>query len=242
MEVSRSWSPLSSRLKAHPSRLRLVEHEVFARIRTAPLSIEGTAILLGQWWHPLHYFPTFLARSVAVLPDIESKCAVAKILYQETGEGDPRRAHEVVYVETMTRAGFSAEQVAEAAPFQETRELVEGYERASADRYQALGFLFATEFADLAMVSGIGTAVRRTTGVGDLDWVDIHVRQEPDHVEEADCTMLESFSSDEQGRIAVDAESMWRLWIGFFDRLETQLAGVDTRPPRDTAEVVEIAG
>ncbi len=239
MEASKPCSPLPSRLKAHPARLRLVGHGVFEKIRTAPLNMQGGAIVLGQWWHPLHYFPTFLARSIAVLPDMASKCAVAKILYQESGEGDPRRAHEAIYVQTMQRAGFSVGQVAEAAPFAETVELVAGYEHASADRYAALGFLFATEFADLAMVSGIGTAVRRVTGVDELEWVDIHVQQEPDHVEEADHTMLDSFTPEEQGHIAAAAERMWRLWIRFFDRLESELEGVEVL---STARAVQAGG
>jgi len=229
MEVNKSSHSLPSRLKAHPARMQLIGHGVFEKIRTAPLDAQSAAVLLGQWWHPLHYFPAFLARSIATLPDIASRCAIAKILYQESGEGDPERAHEVVYIRTMLDVGFQRRDVDGAAPFAETAELVAGYERASTDLYDALGFLFATELADLAMVSGIGVAVSRVTGVDALEWVDIHIRQEPDHVEEADHTMLESYTAEEQSRITAAAERMWFLWIRFFDRVEREMQAIAMR-------------
>lgn len=193
---------------------------------------EQAAIFIGQWWHPLHYFPTFLARSVAVLPDIESKSAIARILNQETGEGNSSRAHEVIYIDTMARAGFTNEQSAGTAPYRETATLVEGYRNAADARLSALGFVFATEVADLVMVSGIGMAVRRATGATDLEWVDIHVEQEPDHVEHADYTMMMTFDDAEEQKLVASAEDMWRLWIAFFDRLQLEVFG---RAPVDHA-------
>ena len=225
MDFSQSrCGPIASSLKDHPSLIKLVEHPIFNRLRASPLSKEGTSILLGQYWHPLHGFPSFLAGMITVLPDIESKSAVSKILYQETGEGNPLLSHERVYLSTMERAGFSVEQVSGAAPLEETVELIQGYERASNDRFGALGFLFATEFSDLAIVSGIGNAVQRVTGLEDLEWVNIHIHQEPDHAEEADHTMLETFSSKEQNLIAEAVQMMRHLWIRFFDRLDTEVS------------------
>jgi pyrroloquinoline quinone (PQQ) biosynthesis protein C len=218
-----SRNKLTVRLNKHPLRQGLINHEFFRRVKVAPLTREQVAIFIGQWWHPLHYFPTFLARSVATLPDIESKSAVSKILSQETGEGDPKRAHEVVYIDTMGRAGFTEEQTTGAAPFPETQALIAGYARASEDRLAAVGYIFATEVADLAMVSGIGVSVGRVSGMKDLEWVNIHVQQEPDHVKEAEQAMLRSFSADEEALMTVNAEEMWRQWIAFFDRIEKEV-------------------
>ena len=36
-----------------------------------------------------------------------------------------------------------------------------------------IGFIYATEVADLAMVSAIGTAVRSATGATGLSWVEL---------------------------------------------------------------------
>jgi hypothetical protein len=218
-----SKNPLTRRLKKNPLREQLIHHDFFRRVKTETMTAADVSIFLGQWWHPLHYFTTFLARSIAVLPDVALKCAVSKILNEEAGEGSPRRAHEAIYVDTMTKAGFARAKVDAAAPFAETRELVAGYEEASRSALPALGFIFATEVADLAMVSGIGTAVRRATGAERLEWVDIHIEQEPGHVEDAGSTLMPDYSAEEEATIVQNAERMWRLWIAFFDRLENEV-------------------
>lgn len=221
--MSNDLIPLAGRLRDDSLHERFVGHEFFRRVHLGSMTLEDVAVLIGQWWHPLHYFPTFLARCISVLPDIESKSAIARILHQEVGEGNPKRAHELIYIDTMERAGLRRVQVTGASPLAETSALVAGYERASESRLSALGFIFATEVTDLLMVSRIGAAVSRATGKRDLEWVDIHVRQEPDHVEEADHTMMCSFDAAEEASVIESAREMWRLWIGFFDRLANEV-------------------
>ena len=75
------------RLAESPVYLKFRDHPFFAAVDSADLTREQVAILIEQWWHPLHYFPTFLARCVAVLPDIASKSAITRILNQEAGGG-----------------------------------------------------------------------------------------------------------------------------------------------------------
>lgn len=198
------------------------DHPFFEKVKTAPFSTDDVALFIGQWWHPLHYFPTFLARCVSVLPDIESKSAVTRILSQEAGNGDPTQAHEVIYVESMARAGFDPAVVVGSPPFPETAALVAGYEQASAAPDSAVGFIFATEVTDLLMVSSIGTAVERATGFTDNEWVRIHVEQEPEHVESAGDAMLPGFTPEAASQVAESAQEMWRLWAGFFDRLDAE--------------------
>ncbi len=229
-------------------KIALLSHPFFRRIREASpgdvnasdaakpaLTRADTAVFLGQWWHPLHYFPVFLSKTIAVLPRQETKTAVSKILYQELGEGDPLRAHERVYVDTMRAAGFAEDLVTGAPPFPETRQLIEGYAQAAEQPMSALGFLYGTEVADLTMVSGIGEAVRRTTGAVELPWVDIHVMQEPEHVVRANEAVTVPFAPDQLDEIVKSAEVMWKLWVGFFNRLHAELAhrparGLQTAP------------
>ncbi len=227
---------LVTRLEDNSLRKRFASHEFFRRVQSAPIRKEQVEVFLGQWWHPLHYFPTFLARCVAALPDIESKSAISRILNQETGGGKAARAHEVIYGDTMERAGFSRDQVTGSAPFPQTERLVAGYERAAAERLSALGFIFATEVSDLMMVSGIGTAVERVTGVRDLEWVRIHVEQEPDHVEEANHATTRAFLPEEEDLILAHAEEMWSLWIAFFDKLEEEFEYSPSPASRPIAE------
>jgi pyrroloquinoline quinone (PQQ) biosynthesis protein C len=206
-------------LKNNPLRKNLIHHRFFDEIRTGRLTRSDVAVFLGQWWHPLHYFPDFLSRSIAVVPRLETRTAICAILFQELGEGDPARAHERIYLETMVAAGFSQKEVAEAPPFGPTRNLVQGYERASTEQISALGFVYGTEVADLAMVSGIGAAVRQVSGLKDLPWVDIHVLQEPNHVDKAGDALQPELSSNDFERVVASAEEMWRLWIAFFSEL-----------------------
>jgi pyrroloquinoline quinone (PQQ) biosynthesis protein C len=215
---------LMTRLEENLLRRRLLDHDFVRRVERGSITRDQAATIVGQWWHPLHYFPTFLARCIAVLPDIESKSAISRILAQEAGAGDASRAHEVVFIDTMERAGFARRQITESPPFDQTAALVAGYKRGSGHPFAALGCIFATEVSDLMMVSSVGKAVTAATGVSDLEWVDIHVKQEPDHVEQANHTMLQNFSAVEQSLIVQSAELMWRLWIDFFDRLLQEIS------------------
>ena len=218
---------LTERLEASPVRMEFIDSAFFGALTTADLTRDQVVVILGQWWHPLHYFPTFLARCVSVLPDIESKSAVTRILNQETGNGQVARAHEIIYADSMELAGFDRAVVTGSTPFEEAAELVAGYERASAERCSALGYIYATEVTDLLMVSSIGTAVERAASVTDNEWVAIHIAQEPDHVAEAGKTMLEGFAPKEEDRIVEAADEMWLLWTRFFQRLETK-TGIST--------------
>jgi pyrroloquinoline quinone (PQQ) biosynthesis protein C len=210
------------RLAESPVYKSFAGHPFFAAVDTADFTKEQAAILIEQWWHPLHYFPTFLARCVAVLPDIAAKSAITRILNQETGNGAESRAHEVVYIDSMAKCGFARDRVTGTAPYRETAALVDGYRAASNARESALGFIFATETTDLLMVSSIGRAIERTTGVTDNEWVTIHVEQEPDHVEEANHALLANFSAREEDAVFTAANEMWRLWTAFFDRLAVE--------------------
>jgi pyrroloquinoline quinone (PQQ) biosynthesis protein C len=187
------------------------------------LSREQVVIILGQWFHPLHYFPTFLARLISVSPEIETQTFVSRILWEELGEGDPRRAHEKVYIETISDGGFAPEQVSGATPLAATRRLVEGYEQASANRLSGLGFLYGTEVVDLPMVATIGELMRRCTGKRNLPWVNIHVSQEPGHVESANETLKPAFTEEEQREVVRQAEQMWSLWIEFFKNIRSEI-------------------
>ena len=187
------------------------------------LAPEQVVVILGQWFHPLHYFPTFLSRLISVSPRMETQTYVSRILWEELGEGDPRHAHENVYIETISDGGFAKEQVAGTPPLNATRKLVEGYEDASTNWLSGLEFLYGTEVVDLPMVATIGELMRRCTGKRDLPWVNIHVSQEPGHVDSANATLKPAFSAEEQRDIVKYAEQMWTLWIDFFKDIRHEI-------------------
>jgi len=184
---------------------------------------ELAVVILGQWFHPLHYFPKFLSRLISVAPNVEKQTCISRILWEELGEGDPARAHEKIYIETMTAGGFEKTQFTEAPALAATRSLVAGYEKASSQYLSGLGFLYGTEVADLQMVATIGALMKRSTGLRTLPWVDIHVAQEPGHVESSTKTLDHTLSYDERHRVMTSAEEMWTLWRDFFTSIRQQI-------------------
>lgn len=230
--MEKTLDSLADRLQESSAHQRFAEHDFFKSIKSGTrLDREQVGTFLGQWWYPLHYFTTFLARCVATLPDTASKSAITTILNQEAGGGDASQAHETIYVDSMAKSGFDPSIVTGSAPFPETDALISGYREASDERWSALGFIFATEVTDLLMVSSIGAAVERVSGIGDNEWVRIHVQQEPDHVEEAEHALLDGFDREEEDAILRNAERMWELWTAFFDRLSIETGvGMPSNP------------
>jgi pyrroloquinoline quinone (PQQ) biosynthesis protein C len=210
-------------LSANEQKNELVTFLKNMKVECGTLSPEQVVTILGQWFHPLHYFPNFLSRLISVLPKIETQTYVSRILWEELGEGDPRRAHEKVYIETISEGGFAKEQVAGAPPLNATRKLVEGYQQASTNWLSGLGFLYGTEVVDLPMVATIGELMRRCTGKKDLPWVNVHVSQEPGHVDSANATLKPAFTGEEQREIVKQAEQMWTLWIDFFKDIRHEI-------------------
>jgi pyrroloquinoline quinone (PQQ) biosynthesis protein C len=211
-------------------RAALIGHRFFQGVKEANLTKPQVSVFLAQWWHPLHYFPMFLSRLISNVEGLALKTAISKILWQELGEGDVKRAHEEIYISTMTDVGFARAEFVDVAPFESTAKLVKCYEESSASELRGLGFLYGTEVADLAMVSGIGRAVRKATGASRLPWVTIHAQQEPGHVDMANVTLeaghhstSRTFSEKEQREIILGAEEMWSLWIEFFSTLDKRL-------------------
>ena len=210
-------------LSTNPLRQKLVNELEDLEKTCGTLSREQVVVMLGQWFHPLHYFPTFLSRLISVAPEIMTQTFISRILWQELGEGDPKRAHERIYIDTILDGGFSEDKVAQAAPFAATARLIDGYRGASHEHLAGLGFLYGTEVVDLPMVSTIGELMRRCTGKEDLPWVNVHVKQEPDHVESSHGTLSTKFNAAEQQEIIASAEKMWKLWSDFFKEIRSEI-------------------
>lgn len=203
------------------SKRRLNDHSLIRRMKHEVLTREQVAIVLGQWFHPLHYFPSFVSRYIGICQDMATKTLMSKIVWQELGEGDVKRAHETIFIDTMTGVGFDKEALAAAEAFPATARLVAEYRAKSAnDHLASLGYVYATESADLLMVSSIGTAVRNATGIKRLPWVDIHIIQEPDHNDSVDGAVSMTYSDSENEQILAAADAMFECWCDFFNEIE----------------------
>ena len=188
------------------------------------MSRDQVTIILGQWFHPLHYFPSFLARLISISPSIEMQTYISMILWQELGQGVPQNAHESIYIETVESAGFAGQDISNAPPLDGTKELLKGYAESSNSYLPGLGFLYGTEVADLSMVSTIGDIMRQCAGQQDLPWLDIHVKEEPDHVESSSQTLKPTFGEEDQQTILQSAELMWTHWIKFFKNIKAEIS------------------
>jgi pyrroloquinoline quinone (PQQ) biosynthesis protein C len=211
-------------LGQHAKRECVVSHPFLKRIRSERLTKSQVAVIVGQYWYPIHYFTEFLPKVIAVVQDLSMRTFVSKILWQELGEGDPARAHETLYVETMVGAGIDEEDIREMPALPSSSRLVEGYRQSTSDAASAVGFLYGTEVIDLAMVSSVGAAVRNATGARELPWVDIHLKQEPDHVASVRQTVSLSMTEGERRRVIEEAQRMWALWSDFYYDIEENIA------------------
>jgi len=229
---------LTTILEQHPLRNQLIRHPFFTELEESPLTRADIARLVGQWWHPLHYFPTFLSRLIAVSESLTIKVSSSRILFQELGEGDPARAHEVVFQQTMRDVGIAPSQATGAEASVCTAALVSGYMEASRTELEGVAFLYATEVADLSMVSALGTAIRRVTGAVALPWVDIHVAQEPDHVYEAEQATSLEFDDLQMNVLIATAARCWTLWSEFFAALAAETASAHACQPGASAQTL----
>lgn len=212
-----------ARLKNEPMRKMLIKHSLLERMKHEELKEEQILLILGQWWHPLHYFPNFISRLISICPTLEMKTTLSKILWQELGEGNITRAHEEIFITTMKDVGLKPSSFDEE-PLKQTEELLTGYYYASDNNYlQGLGFIFGTEVADLAMVASIGKAVSRYTNTKNLPWVDIHIEQEPDHQASVDNALTANLTSEDKEIIIENAKNMWERWINFFSGIEQRM-------------------
>lgn len=209
-------------IKDLESRKALLHHPLLKRMRQEELSREQVAVVLGQWFHPLHYFPSFVSRYIGICPEMQIKTLMSKIVWEELGEGDPARAHESFFIDTMLGVGFDKHALTHATPFPATRALVHEYhEKSGNDALASLGYVYATEAADLLMVGSIGAAVRRTTGVKQLPWVDIHIKQEPGHSDSVDSAVRVNLTEEESVKVLAAASKMFQCWCNFFTDIET---------------------
>jgi pyrroloquinoline quinone (PQQ) biosynthesis protein C len=214
---------LLERMARHESRSYVVGNHFLKRLRDEQFSLAQVSIIIGQYWHPISYFTVFLPKAIAVSPTIPLRTFISKILWQELGEGNSDLAHETLYIQTMVEAGMTQEAITQAPPLPATERLMAGYRGSTQKASSAIAWLYGTEVIDLPMVSSVGNAVKKASGKEKLPWVDIHVKQEPDHVDSVRNVLNLPFSDEEQDQILDEAQRMWLAWSDFYKDIEQQI-------------------
>lgn len=209
----------SKHLNADSSRSRLLAHSIVSRVRSKEWSVAEISAIVGQYWYPLHFFPTFLGRLLSVAPDTKMKTAISKILNQELGDGRYSSSHEWLYIQAMCSLGIDKQIVCKSPMTPQTEALVNGYSRASENFYPGIGFLTATETTDLDIVKGLEGVVSKLSGNRPLPWVTIHTLQEPEHIDLSTSVISDAGISSEAAKEIKNAMAQtWTLWLKFFNQ------------------------
>lgn len=226
MKTINALSDVQKILKSDKQRKRLISHDTLKLFKENKLNEKQVSIIVGQWYHPLQNFPYFLSSCISHMKEGSIQTFISDILYEELGCGNPKNSHIDLYISTCTDSGLNKEVVVNSAPFSATKNLINGYKNSVKNQNSALGFLYATEVADLAMVSSIGWALGNLTNKSpqNLPWVDIHIQQEPNHVNNVDNSLELEFEEEDVQEILESAQKMWKLWIYFFDEIGEEIA------------------
>lgn len=221
----KSLTEVQKQLKSDKKRFELISHPFLKKMKEGEVSKKDTSIMLGQWYYPLENFPFFLASCISHINNTTIQTFISDILHEELGCGDPKGSHLNLYITTCKDAGFNENDIVRSKALNATEMLILGYKRSAKNVASALGFLYATEVADLAMVSSIGYAIGKSCekDITDLPWVDIHVQQEPNHVNNVDNALDIKFNEKIVNEIVNSAKEMWTLWINFFSEIETEI-------------------
>ncbi len=211
---------LVEELKEEGFRQLLLAHPFFHYAREESLDQEQVTLFLSQYYLPIEYFTHYLSRLISVTPAIEMQTHLSRILWQELGEGNPDQAHLTLYKSMMEQAGFDLSAIIQGRKLPATKQLVQGYKDSTTNYLSGLGYLYGTEVIDLTIVSGLGEAVHQISQAEYFPWVDIHVKQEPNHVDSSEKAMQFSFTPREKQMVRLGAKDCWRKWYSFFSALQ----------------------
>jgi hypothetical protein len=200
-------------------RKKLSKHQLFALPSNYVPRRKDLKLTFSQYWRPLHYFPDFLAKTISILPSLEQKSLISHILFQELGEADSKKAHEVAFFEAMNEVGITQQTICSTSELPETAQLMELYRNSTTNVESALGVLFATEVADLAIIMGLHRIMKPLL-VKDVPlWVELHVVQEPDHVNASVKTLIEASKNLDIQKIIDAAQNCAETWNLFFNAI-----------------------
>lgn len=161
-------------------------HPFLARCTAGELTLPDVRALASQMYRFTREFSPMLAKILAVCPDEEVRVVIGENLFEELGEGDPRRTHVELF-RHFTRALGLDDRTVDAMPTEpETRHLIEVY-MSLPERHGYLPALAAVCFASEGIVStlyarlqsGIEHAIVLTPD--DVIFFDLHIKTDHGH-------------------------------------------------------------
>jgi len=165
-------------------------------------------------------FPALIALGAARVMDERTRVVLAVNLFQECGEGDPRRTHHAIYRKFLATAGIDVSQSPESPFAARWRSDLFGYVQDSKSPGKVLGALAAGEFLAEPALTRIYSVIRPHYPGADQEYFTKHLVLETEHVREI-TAMLAREAKDETGWAEVSAGFHFGLsaWETYFNRL-----------------------
>jgi pyrroloquinoline quinone (PQQ) biosynthesis protein C len=129
-------------------------------------------------------FPGLIAAGAARMTDEETRTVLAVNLYQECGEGDPRRTHYAIYRKFLLTAGIDLASISENGFASEWRNRLSGYIKDAESAGAVLGALAAGEFLAQPALTRIYSVLKSHYPGADQEYFEKHLVLEEDHVRE----------------------------------------------------------
>jgi DMATS type aromatic prenyltransferase len=200
---------------------RIAEHPLFERLaREQPVVGPLWTILANNWVGIGESFPTWLASLIARLDRDDIRSVLAKQLNDELGNGDPKKAHRVLFRRMLADLEPHAPAGDRDALLAPGRRLAQRL----ADHYlkrppmESVGGTLIMEVFGKQVDQAIGTLLRRQSelDVSKLTWLVLHEELEEDHADES--VMLARMTPPEQEpEMCRGAEDLADLGFAYLD-------------------------
>jgi DMATS type aromatic prenyltransferase len=204
---------------------RLADHPLFQRLAREPAAVGPLwAILANNWVAVGDRFPRWLAHLVARVEHDGMRSILAKQLNDELGDGDPARAHRVLFrtmLADLEPYALPGDREALLAP---GRRFAEGLAQNYLERpwLEAVGGSLVAEVYGKQVDQLIGALLRRQRELdpASLTWLVLHETLEEDHASESvDLARMTPPTAEARAAICRGAEELAALGIRYFDEL-----------------------
>lgn len=204
---------------------RLRDHPLFQRLAREPAAIAPLwAILVNNWVAVGDQFPRWLAHLVARVEHDGMRSILAKQLNDELGDGDPARAHRVLFQTMLADLEPYAPPGDREALLAPGRRFAQGLAHNYLERpwLEAVGGSLVAEVYGKQVDQLVGTLLRRQRDLdpASLTWLVLHETLEEDHASEAvDLARMTPPTAEAHAEICRGAEALAALGFRYFDDL-----------------------
>ena len=204
---------------------RLPDHPLFRRLAREPVAVAPLwTILANNWVAVGDQFPRWLAHLVARVEHDGMRSILAKQLNDELGDGDPARAHRVLFQTMLADLEPHAPPGDREALLAPGRRFAQGLARSYLERpwLEGVGGTLVAEVYGKQVDQLIGALLRRQRDLdpASLTWLVLHETLEQEHASEAvDLARMTPPTAEARAAVCRGAEELAALGMRYFDDL-----------------------